>query len=120
MEDLADGVVAALRSPPTRSVYNLVGDESTTILEIAQTVRELVRDVPIVHTPERPADLQIGHVSGGRAERELGWHPTTPFRTGVVRYLDWLTETSGSPVRQAPSIIDGSADAVLRHEAGKL
>jgi UDP-glucose 4-epimerase len=120
VEDLADGVVAALAPHVTGRVYNLVGDESVSVLDIAETVRTLVGEVPIVHTRERPADLRIGHVSGALAERELGWRTTTTFRAGVRRYLDWLTETSGSPVREAMRMMDGSAETVLRQEAGEL
>ena len=41
--------------------------------QIADTVRELVAPVPLVHGPERPADVRIGHISGARAANELGW-----------------------------------------------
>lgn len=120
VEDLAAGVVAALAPHLSHRVYNLVGHESVSVLEIAETVRDVVSEVPIVHTPPRPADLVIGHVSGDRAAQELRWQATTLFRQGVLRYLDWLTEISGAPIRAAASMIDGSAEAVLRQEAGEL
>jgi UDP-glucose 4-epimerase len=120
VEDLADGVVAALSPRLPNRVYNLVGDESTTVLAVANTVRDLVGDVPIVHTGDRLADLQIGRISAERADRELGWRATTPFRRGVRRYLDWLTDTNGSPVRAAASTISGRAETILRQEAGEL
>lgn len=119
VEDLAAGIVAALTSA-AGPLYNLVGDESTSILEIAETVRDLVADVPIVHTPERLADVRIGRVSGQRAEREFGWRPAVPFRVGVERYLEWLSEMSGAPISPAASTIEGSAEAVRRQEAGEL
>ena len=52
--------------------------------------RELVAAVPIVHGPERPADVHIGRISGARAAAELGWQPRPPFADGVRRYVDWL------------------------------
>ena len=54
VEDLAEGMVAALAPAGAGRVYNLVGDESVSVRQIADTVRELVADVPIVHGP-RPA-----------------------------------------------------------------
>ena len=120
VEDLAQGVVAALQPTAAGRVYNLVGDASTTVREIADTVREIVGDVPIVHTPERPADLRIGRVSGVRAAAELGWQATTPFVDGVRRYVDWLAETSGSPVSLAASSTAGSAATVRRQESAEL
>jgi UDP-glucose 4-epimerase len=120
VEDLADGVVAALQPVAAGRVYNLVGDTSTTVREIADTVREIVGNVPIVHTPERPADLRIGHVSGARAAGELGWQATTPFVDGVRRYVEWLAETSSSPVARAASSTNGSAPTVRRQESAEL
>src|SRR5262249_32021069 len=49
VEDLADGVVAALADSASTGTYNLVGTETVSIATIAETVRELVADVPIVH-----------------------------------------------------------------------
>jgi UDP-glucose 4-epimerase len=114
VEDLAEGVVAGLIPAAADRVFNLVGDEETSVRQIADTVRELVAPVPIVHGPERPADVHIGRISGERAARELGWRAETPFLDGVRRYVEWLAVTSGSPVASAASSTDGSADTVLR------
>ena len=118
--DLASGIVATLAAPATGRVYNLVGDASTSVLEIANTVRRLVADVPIVHSAGRVGDPHLSQVSGARAAAELGWKATTSFEDGVRRYVDWLTETRGSPVPAAASRMVGSAETVLRQEAGEL
>ena len=97
VRDLADGVVASLAPEAAGRVYNLVRDESVSIRRIADTVRELVADVPLLHGPERPVDVTIPHVSGERAAAELGWEATTGFEDGVRLYLDSLSETNGSP-----------------------
>jgi UDP-glucose 4-epimerase len=120
VEDLAEGMVASLAPVGAGRIYNLVSEESVSVRQIADTVRELVAPVPIVHGPERPADLRIGTVSGARAATELGWTAPTRFIDGVRRYLDWLTVTSGSPVASAASITDGNARAVLRQEPAEL
>jgi UDP-glucose 4-epimerase len=120
VEDLADGIVAALAPVAADRVYNLVGEEQVSIRWIADVVRELVAEVPIVHAPERRADVRIGTVSAARAAAELGWRTTTPFLEGVRRYVDWLAETSGSPVAAADSSTKGSAAAVRRQESAEL
>jgi UDP-glucose 4-epimerase len=93
-------------------IYNLVGDELVSVKEIADAVRELVADVPVEHGPDRPVDLVFGRTSGERAASELGWAPTTSFRDGVRRYVDWLAVTNGSPVAAAASSTAGSAATV--------
>jgi UDP-glucose 4-epimerase len=92
VEDLADGVVRGLDPAAANRVYNLTGCETTTILEIAQAVKELVGDAEIVHTPARAGDFGGKEVSSERALAELGWQPATPFREGARRYVEWRRE----------------------------
>ena len=92
VEDLADGVVrATLSECAANRVYNLVGDESVTIREIATIVRDLVGDVDILHVEKRAGDFSGTEVCGARAERELGWTASTPFEDGVRRYVEWVS-----------------------------
>jgi UDP-glucose 4-epimerase len=93
VEDLADGVVAALDPVAANRVYNLVGDQDTTVLEIAQVVRDQIGDVDIVHTPGRVGDFRGVEVDGTRAARELGWTARTQFTAGVERYVEWHRAT---------------------------
>lgn len=98
VEDLAEGVVLALEQAPAQRVYNLVGDEETSVRQITETVRTVVGDVPVVHGPERPADVRLGYISGARAAAELAWTATTNFADGVRRYVDWLSIADRLPV----------------------
>jgi UDP-glucose 4-epimerase len=120
VEDLADGVVAGLLAGAPSRVHNLVGTEELSVRQIADAVRTTVAAVPIVHGPERPADVRIGRISSSRAADELGWRAQTPFAEGLRRYVDWLTATSGSPVATAASRIAGSAETVRRQESAEL
>jgi UDP-glucose 4-epimerase len=120
VQDLADGVVAALRPEAAGRTYNLVGTEQVDVLTIASAVRELVNDVPVVYVAERPGDLGTIHVSGERAARELDWRAKTPFREGLRRYIEWASDTNGSPSSSPASITDGRAATVVRQEPGTL
>ena len=112
VEDVAEGMVAALAPAAAGRVYNLVGDELVSVRQIADTVRALVADVPVERVPDRPVDLKFGRASGARAAAELGWRATTGFAEGVRRYVEWLAVTNGSPVAAAASSTAGSAAAV--------
>jgi UDP-glucose 4-epimerase len=92
VEDLADGVARAVAPEAANRIYNLAGSETTTILDIAQRVRDLVGDVEIVHTEARAGDFGGKEVSSERALAELGWQPVTPFAEGARRYFEWRTE----------------------------
>lgn len=97
VEDLAEGIVAALAPQAVDRTYNLVRNESVSIRQIADIVRDLVADVPIVHGQPRAADVKLAQVSGERATLELGWTPSTTFAEGARRYVESLSATSGSP-----------------------
>ncbi|HWF52772.1 MAG TPA: NAD-dependent epimerase/dehydratase family protein [Solirubrobacteraceae bacterium] len=92
VEDLAEGVALGLNELAANRVYNLASNETVTIKQIAETVRDLMGEVEIVYTPARPGDFGGKVVSSERAERELGWTAATPFHEGVRRYVGWRAE----------------------------
>jgi UDP-glucose 4-epimerase len=97
VEDLADGIVAALGPEAAGRTYNLSGDEITTILEIAERVQENVDTCEITHTPPRPGDFPGKVISNQRALDELGWKAETSFKDGVRQYVDWVRCTTRPP-----------------------
>jgi UDP-glucose 4-epimerase len=105
VEDLADGVVAALERGDEGRIYNLAGDETVTIRELAEVVSDLVGGTEVVHTPGRSGDFDGAVVSNQRAAEELGWRASTPLREGVRRYLSWLEpEPEPEPVPVAEPV----------------
>jgi UDP-glucose 4-epimerase len=97
VEDLADGIVAALAPTAAGRTYNLSGDEVVTILEIAERVQENTDGCEIVHTPPRPGDFPGKEISNQRALEEIGWKAETSFREGVRRYVEWVRNTTRPP-----------------------
>ncbi len=113
VEDLADGVALGLEEVAVNRIYNLASDETVTIKQIAETIKELMGDVEIVHTPARPGDFGGKIVCSKRAERELGWTASTPFSEGVRKYIDWRREQAAvQRDEQAAAVIPaGEPDA---------
>ena len=89
VEDLAEGHVAALSPVAANRTYNLDGVEKISIRQIAESISDHFGDVRIEYKPARPGDFSGKHVSSDRARDELGWSATTPFETGLRRYIDW-------------------------------
>jgi len=98
VRDLARGVVGALAPQARNRIYNLAGSRQVSILEIAQTVKEVVGDTEIVHTEARTGDFAGRHVHSERALEELGWEDATTFEDGVRGYLAWRLEREDAPV----------------------
>ncbi|MDQ6836489.1 MAG: NAD-dependent epimerase/dehydratase family protein [Actinomycetota bacterium] len=111
VEDLADGVALGLEEVARNRVYNLASDETVTIKQIAETIKELMGDVQIVHAPARPGDFGGKIVSSERAERELGWTAATPFSTGVRKYIEWRHQQAQAQAQEATVIPAGEPDA---------
>ena len=120
VEDLAEGVVAALAPAGAGRIYNLVGDEDVSVREIADTVRELVGDVPIVHVEGRPGDLARGDLRRARGDRAgMAADDHLPRGRPALRRLA-LRRASATPPRASrlrrppPSLLDapelGEAD----------
>jgi UDP-glucose 4-epimerase len=97
VEDLADGIVAALAPEAAGRTYNLSGDEVVTILEIAERVQENTDNCEIVHTPPRPGDFPGKAISNERALEELGWKAETSFKDGVREYVEWVRSSTRPP-----------------------
>jgi UDP-glucose 4-epimerase len=113
VEDLADGVALGLAEVAANRVYNLASDENVTIKQIAETVRDLVGEVEIVHTPARPGDFGGKIVCSRRASKELAWRASTPFAEGVRRYVEWRRDQEAQAVarEEAAAIPAGEPDA---------
>ncbi|MEA2219223.1 MAG: UDP-glucose 4-epimerase [Solirubrobacteraceae bacterium] len=103
VEDLADGVVRALAPEAMGRVYNLVGDEDTSVSAIAEAVRAAVGDVEITYTEGRAGDFAGARVCGERAARELGWRARTPYAEGVRRYVAWHRENAARVQAEQPA-----------------
>jgi UDP-glucose 4-epimerase len=97
VEDLADGIVAALAPEAAGRTYNLSGEETVTILEIAERVQENTEGCKIEHTPPRPGDFPGKVISNERALEEIGWKAETSFKDGVRKYVEWVRCTTRPP-----------------------
>ncbi|HET9120720.1 MAG TPA: NAD-dependent epimerase/dehydratase family protein [Solirubrobacterales bacterium] len=120
VEDLADGVVAAVERAGEDRIYNLAGDETVTIRELAEVVSDLVGDTEIEHTPGRNGDFGGAVISNERAARELGWQASTPLSEGVRRYLAWVAPEraqAAEPI-EAPAADPAPAVALSRVRTG--
>ena len=113
VEDLAEGVVAGIQHQGENRVFNLAGDETVTIRELADIVSQLIDDTEIVHTPGRNGDFGGAVISNQRAADELGWRASTPLREGVRRYLNWLEPARAPAPEPLPEPVERQEPAVV-------
>jgi CDP-paratose 2-epimerase len=77
-------------------VYNVGGGPRNTLAvwqELGPMLASLLgREIPVTYTDWRPGDQHIFVADVRKAERELGWRPTTSREDGVRRLFEWVME----------------------------
>ena len=73
-----------------RKLYNLGTGSGTSILELAETLNELVGNCEqLTFCPERPGDIRYSLASPEAFHAATGWQPGIPLREGLRRTCEW-------------------------------
>lgn len=94
IDDIVDGVVAALDLAPGFEIVNLGGAETTALIDLVHWIAaELGVEPRIDHLPPQPGDVPITYADVEKAGRLLGYSPKVPIREGLRRFVAWYRET---------------------------
>jgi len=94
VDDCVEALLAAAREPAAvGEILNVGHDRSSTFLEVAETLRDLVPGTAIEFTdftPERRAQEPGDFVSDiAKIRRLLGWEPSVSLRDGLARTVEF-------------------------------
>ena len=90
VEDEIRGFLLLMESQGYHGPVNIGNPEETTMLELAQEIRELCGSKsPIIHTPLPPDDPRQRCPDITLAKEKLHWSPTIPRREGLRRTIDF-------------------------------
>jgi UDP-glucose 4-epimerase len=97
VDDIADGVVAAMASPAGENEdFNISASEELTVTEIARRVWEACDREPaqfqLAHLPSFAVDVQRRWPSVEKARRVLGWQAGTDLGRGIAQTVAWLRD----------------------------
>jgi len=107
VDDIADGVVAAMSSPAgLNEDFNISASRELTVAEIAAIIWEACGEDPeeleLEHLPTFTVDVQRRWPSVEKAERLLGWRSRIEVEDGVAATVQWLRERrSAAPAARA-------------------
>ncbi|MEO5715377.1 MAG: SDR family NAD(P)-dependent oxidoreductase [Luteolibacter sp.] len=92
VEDIVSGILAAAeyteKSP--FEIFNLGGAATTTLNELIGIVEAAVGKKAVINDlPDQPGDVPKTYADVAKAEKILGYHPMTPIREGIVKYVEW-------------------------------
>ena len=92
VHDIVRGILAAADYTENSSfeIFNLGGAATTTLNELIGLVESAVGKPAVIHSlPDQPGDVPKTFADVSKAEKLLGYHPMTPIREGIVKYVDW-------------------------------
>jgi nucleoside-diphosphate-sugar epimerase len=94
-----DDVVQAVRLASTAAeaggILNIGQGKSITILQLVETLRQLLPGTTPAFGPPRPGDVQESAADIGRAAESLGYRPAWDLHKGLSATVEW-TRASGS------------------------
>ena len=95
VDDEVEGILRLLLSSETEPV-NIGNPEEVTMVELAETVQDVVGNHPgIEYHPLPTDDPMVRRPDTAKAERLLGWKAQVSLRQGLGRTLPWFKEVLG-------------------------
>ena len=94
VDDLCDGIRAAIDAPVEDEVVHLASGEGTSIEELARLVLELTDapDTPIRYEERRRGEVERTFAKPERAAELLGFTSSHSLRAGMRKTVDWFLE----------------------------
>lgn len=90
IDDITDGVAAALDKPLGYEIINLGRGEPTLLADFVQLIEEMAGNkANVVSKPRLAADFVKNEADIGKARRLLGYNPQVSVREGVGRFWEW-------------------------------
>jgi UDP-glucuronate 4-epimerase len=91
-----EGIIGSLHYDKTPyEVINLGNDQTVTLSEMIKTIEEVVgRSAIISRLPQQPGDVPQTWADVAKADELFGYKPTTTFKEGVQRFVDWRGKRS--------------------------
>ena len=91
IDDIVQGVLGALRyQGPAFDIFNLGENQTTTLSElISEIERALGKKAMIERLPEQQGDMPLTSADISKAQRLLGYNPTTKIRDGIPKFVEW-------------------------------
>jgi UDP-glucuronate 4-epimerase len=94
VDDIVDGVVAAVDRPLGYEIINLGNNTPNRLDDLIAAIGEAVGRPPVIRQlPDQPGDVPMTFASVEKAGRLLDFSPSTPLLDGLKKFVAWLDET---------------------------
>ena len=96
--DAVAGTIAALERGAVGEVYNIGGGEEATMADAIALAEQIAgRELAVERHGEAAGDVRRTRADVSKAERELGWAPTTSLADGLAAQWNWVAARVAAP-----------------------
>jgi UDP-glucuronate 4-epimerase len=90
VDDVVDGIEAALEIPLGFEIVNLGGARPVTLADLVRAVEQATgRRALLDRLPDQPGDVPVTYAAVEKAERVLGFRARVPLVEGLRRCVEW-------------------------------
>ena len=92
IDDLCSGCVTVLRNIARNQIYNLAGEELTSINDIVEIIKKQIPNVNVKRVPIRLGEIDNKKISIQKI-KGLGWKEKTKLEEGIIKTIEqWKTK----------------------------
>lgn len=93
IDDIVQGILAALVKPFAFEIINLGNNTPVSLNEFLELLQEIIgKKAKIVKMPMQPGDVDQTYADIEKANKLLGYKPTTSFKQGLTKFVKWYRE----------------------------
>jgi UDP-glucuronate 4-epimerase len=91
IDDIIDGIIAAMNKCKGYNIYNLGESQPVTVNDLIGAIEKALDKTAIrEYLPLQPGDVNRTFADITKAARELGFNPSTPIPDGLAKFTAWL------------------------------
>jgi UDP-glucuronate 4-epimerase len=91
IDDIVDGILAALDKPMGYEIINLGCGEPVVLLRVVELLeRALGKKAKLQFLPMPPTDPPLTHADITKARKLLGYEPKVRIDEGIPRFVEWF------------------------------
>ena len=95
IDDIIDGVVAAMQKCSGFNIYNLGESRPIAVNDLVTEIEKALGKKAVKeYLPPQPGDVERTYADVTKAVRELGYNPSTTIQAGLEKFVAWLRQNS--------------------------
>jgi UDP-glucuronate 4-epimerase len=93
IDDIINGTMAALQRCEGYNIYNLGESQPISVNDLVEELENALNKKAIKKfMPTQPGDVERTYADVSKAERELGYKPSTTIEKGLTDFVTWLRQ----------------------------